>query len=155
MRSWIVSGVLIGALSGSSETRSPDLAARIDELLRRPELGHALVGIEIYSLADRRVLYTKNEHKLFVSGSVAKVVTEGAALELLGAERRFQTGLYGAGPVTPEGTLEGDSSWWRAATPTSPTACARTAPRLRGSRSRLRKGAGGGPRSRRSPAGHP
>ncbi len=108
MRSWIISCVLIGALSGSNESRSADLAARIDALLRRPELRHALVGIEIYSLADRRVLYAKNEHKLFVSGSVAKVVTEGAALELLGAERRFQTGLYGAGPVTPEGTLEGD-----------------------------------------------
>lgn len=44
----------------------------------RREFRHAIFGIEGYSLSDDRVLYTLNAHKLFVPGSVTKVVTHNS-----------------------------------------------------------------------------
>jgi D-alanyl-D-alanine carboxypeptidase len=52
------------------------LEARIGAIVSRPEYRHALFGIEVYSLTDNKILYALNEHKLFVPGSVTKVVTE-------------------------------------------------------------------------------
>jgi len=111
MPSWIAPCALLWALAGGGKTppaEDAQLTARIEEILQRSELRHALVGIEIVSLKDGRVLYALNEDKLFVSGSVAKVVTEGTALKLLGAERRFRTVVYGTGAVASDGTLQGD-----------------------------------------------
>src|SRR5688572_4293980 len=84
------------------------LDGKIGAILNRAEFRHALFGIEIYSLSDDRVLYSLNRNKLFVPGSVAKVVTEGVTLELLGADYRFRTPIYRTGPISRDGVLTGD-----------------------------------------------
>ncbi|HEX3251743.1 MAG TPA: D-alanyl-D-alanine carboxypeptidase/D-alanyl-D-alanine-endopeptidase [Pyrinomonadaceae bacterium] len=83
------------------------LDARISAIANRPEFRHALFGIEIYSLTDDKVLYALNADKLFVPGSVTKILTEGTALQLLGADYRFHTRVYRTGPIAG-GVLNGD-----------------------------------------------
>jgi len=80
----------------------------IQTVIERPEFRHALFGIEFYSLDTGKPVYTLNADKLFTPGSTTKLLTEGTALELLGADYRFHTRIYRTGGVSPEGTLTGD-----------------------------------------------
>ena len=98
---------LLALVCAQAQTVQP-LDEKIGAILNRPEFRHALFGIEIYSLSDEKVLYSLNPNKLFVPGSVAKVVTEGVTLELLGADYRFRTPIYRTGPVSKDGVLTGD-----------------------------------------------
>src|SRR5262249_32559318 len=76
--------------------------------MARPEFRHALFGIEIYSLDTAAVLFAHNAEKLFVPGSVTKLLTEGTVLRLLGPDYRFRTSVYRTGRGSSEGVLEGD-----------------------------------------------
>jgi PBP4 family serine-type D-alanyl-D-alanine carboxypeptidase len=84
------------------------LAERVQRIVDRPEFRHAMFGIEFYSLDSNKPIYTLNADKLFVPGSTTKVLTLGTALELLGADYRFHTRVYGTGTVDKSGTLGGD-----------------------------------------------
>ena len=67
-----------------------------------------MFGMEFYSLNRRETVFALNSDKLFVPASTTKLLTEGAALELLGPEFRFHTRVYRTGPVSADGTLRGD-----------------------------------------------
>jgi D-alanyl-D-alanine carboxypeptidase/D-alanyl-D-alanine-endopeptidase (penicillin-binding protein 4) len=101
------------ALLAQTSTPTPALAQReplerrIQRIMDRPEFEHALWGIQISSLDSGRVLYAINEHKLFTPGSTTKLVTEGTALGVLGADFRFTTRVYRTGNLTG-GVLDGD-----------------------------------------------
>lgn len=84
------------------------LADRIQRIIDRPEFRRALFGIEFYSLDSGKPIYTLNAEKLFVPGSTTKLLTEGTALELMGADYQFHTRVYRTGPVDGSGTLNGD-----------------------------------------------
>jgi N-acyl-D-amino-acid deacylase len=84
------------------------LAARIREITGRPEYKHASFGIEVYSLDDDKVVYALNSQQLFTPASTTKLLTEGTALELLGADYRFHTRVYRTGAIARDGTLNGD-----------------------------------------------
>src|SRR5262247_1231598 len=84
------------------------LSQRIQAIMDRPEVKHALFGIEFYSLDRGKVIYTVNADKLFTPGSTTKLLTEGTALALLGADYRFHTKVYRNGPIGSDGTLDGD-----------------------------------------------
>ncbi len=81
---------------------------RLQAVMSRPEFRHAFFGIEFYSLDDGRPVYTLNSDKLFVAASTTKLLTEGTALELLGSDYRFHTRVYRTGPLSADGTLDGD-----------------------------------------------
>ena len=83
------------------------LERRIQKITDRPEFAHAFWGIKVSSLDSNRVLYALNENKLFTPGSTTKLVTEGTALGVLGADYRFTTRVYRTGTVTG-GVLNGD-----------------------------------------------
>src|ERR1043165_6137842 len=87
------------------QAQSNTLAQRVQAIMDRPEFKHALFGIEFYSLDKGKVLYGINADKLFTPGSTTKLLTEGAALSLLGADYRFHTRVYMRGPVEADGTL--------------------------------------------------
>ena len=87
---------------------SGTLAERIQRVVDRPEFKHAMFGIEFYSLDSNRPIYTLNADKLFVPGSTTKLLTEGTALELLGADYQFHTRVYRTGSIDKSGTLAGD-----------------------------------------------
>ena len=107
MVSKLVSIVAVMSACLSSASAQGDLASRINAIVVRPEYKHASFGVEVYSLKQKKVLYGLNQDKLFVPGSVTKLVTEGTALQLLGADYRFHTRIYRTGPVR-DGVLQGD-----------------------------------------------
>src|ERR1043165_1130819 len=83
------------------------LEQRIQRVIDRPEFAHAIWGIQISSLDSNRVVYARNETKLFTPGSTTKLLTMGTALGVLGADHRFVTRVYRTGPIRA-GVLEGD-----------------------------------------------
>ncbi len=89
------------------ESRPATLAARIQQIISRPAFKHALIGIEFYSLDTNKPVYALNADTLFTPASTTKLLTEGTALALLGAEYRFHTRVYRTGPIA-DGTLNGD-----------------------------------------------
>jgi PBP4 family serine-type D-alanyl-D-alanine carboxypeptidase len=101
----------LAALTGAAglPAQSPsDLAQRIQRIVDRPEFKRAIFGIEFYSLDSAKPIYTMNAEKLFVPGSTTKLLTEGTALELMGADYQFHTRVYRTGSVDRSGTLAGD-----------------------------------------------
>src|SRR5262249_10131090 len=84
------------------------LESRIKRITDLPEFRHATFGIEFFSLDADKPLFTLNSDRLFIPGSTIKLLTEGALLEILGADYRFHTRVYRIGPVDKSGTLQGD-----------------------------------------------
>ena len=104
-----VAALLLGASSLSLRAQAAGtLAERLQRIMDRPEFRRALFGIEFYSLDSNQAIYTLNAEKLFVPGSTTKLLTEGTALELLGADYRFHTRVYRTGSIDRSGTLAGD-----------------------------------------------
>jgi PBP4 family serine-type D-alanyl-D-alanine carboxypeptidase len=84
------------------------LAGRVRRIIDRPEFAHATFGVEIYDRDTHRNVLTIASSKLFVPGSTTKLLTEGTALALLGADYRFHTSVYRTGPITPDSVVTGD-----------------------------------------------
>src|SRR5258706_5341570 len=113
MKRLFVTPLLLALVLASSSALSlgqqPNtLADRIQAIMDRPEFRHAFFGIEFYSLDTGKPIYTLNAEMLFTPASTTKLLTEGTALELLGADFRFHTRVYGTGPLNADGTLDGD-----------------------------------------------
>jgi len=104
----LVSPGLASAQTSASPKSPATLEERIEAVTRRPEFRHSHFGIEFYSLDDGSAIFAQNPDKLFTPASTTKLLTEGTALELLGADYRFHTRVYRTGPLGPDGTLAGD-----------------------------------------------
>jgi PBP4 family serine-type D-alanyl-D-alanine carboxypeptidase len=76
---------------------SAQLAARVRQIIDRPEFAHATFGIAIYDCDTHQNLLTIASSKLFVPGSTTKLLSEGTALALLGPNYRFHTVVYRTG----------------------------------------------------------
>jgi PBP4 family serine-type D-alanyl-D-alanine carboxypeptidase len=100
--------VTTGGAPALSAQSTGSLARRIRQIMSRPEFTHSIFGIEFYSLDTGKPVYTMNADKFFVPASTTKLLTEGAALTLLGPDHRFTTNVYRTGPVDAAGTLDGD-----------------------------------------------
>jgi dihydroorotase/N-acyl-D-amino-acid deacylase len=94
--------------AASTTNGAVSLATRIQKIMARPEFKYASFGIEFYSLDRNQTVYAHAADKLFTPGSTTKLLTEGTALALLGADYRFHTRVYRTGPVDADGTLKGD-----------------------------------------------
>jgi PBP4 family serine-type D-alanyl-D-alanine carboxypeptidase len=104
----ILLSLLLLVNAAAVPAQSNALAQRIQTIMDRPEFKHALFGIEFYSLDKGKVIYAINADKLFTPGSTTKLLTEGTALSLLGADYRFHTRVYRTGRIDEEGALDGD-----------------------------------------------
>jgi dihydroorotase/N-acyl-D-amino-acid deacylase len=91
-------------LAQSSDT----LEQRIKKVMDRPEFAHSRFGLEFITADSGEVIYKLNASQLFVPGSTTKLLSEGAMLEVLGADYRFHTKIYRTGPIGKDGTLQGD-----------------------------------------------
>jgi len=83
------------------------VAETVRQVQQDPELAHSRLGVEIYSLDKSAVLFSQDGDKFFTPGSTTKLVTEGAALALLGSDYRFHTRVYRTGPIKA-GVLDGN-----------------------------------------------
>ncbi|HEX7774512.1 MAG TPA: D-alanyl-D-alanine carboxypeptidase, partial [Pyrinomonadaceae bacterium] len=72
----------------------PELQTRIKEVLAKPELSSAMVGIKVVSLDNGRVLFEENAIKLLRPASNMKLYTVAAALDRLSPDYRFVTSVY-------------------------------------------------------------
>ncbi len=84
------------------------IQTRISQYLKRPGIRSTHWGMEVIDTADNQVLVSLNPDKPFTPASVLKVLTTSAALEKLGPDFRFRTGVYTNGRLLPDGTLAGD-----------------------------------------------
>src|SRR5271166_64466 len=86
-----------------------DLKSRIDELVSKtPALGNAFVGLQIVNLQGGRVLYERNQERLFTPASNMKLFTTALALMKLGPQYRFKTQIGADAAIDADGTLAGD-----------------------------------------------
>lgn len=104
----VIAASLPGADRGAALAHKVPLAQQIQRIIRRPEFRHASFGVEFYSLDTNRPVYELHAQDLFTPASTTKLLTEGAALELLGPGYRFHTRVYRTGPIGPGGVLHGD-----------------------------------------------
>ncbi len=84
------------------------IQTRISQYLKRPGIRSTHWGMEVIDTADNQVLVSLNPDRPFTPASVLKVLTTSAALEKLGPDFRFRTGVYTNGSLLPDGTLAGD-----------------------------------------------
>ena len=85
-----------------------ELQAKISEILAKPELAPAVVGVKVVSLDNGRVLFEENAGKLLRPASNMKLYTVAAALDRLSPDYRFVTSVYA--PTRPDaaGIIRGD-----------------------------------------------
>jgi len=99
--------VLLAALSGARA----DLAAvrqKLDSILDRPVFARGIHGCVVQTLDTGDRIYSRNPDLLLMTASNLKLITSAAALEILGPEFRYSTGVYTAGEIDREGVLHGD-----------------------------------------------
>src|SRR5215211_2189638 len=85
-----------------------ELQTRISEILAKPELAPAMVGIKVVSLDTGRVLFEENAAKLLRPASNMKMYTVAAALDRLSPDYRFVTSVYAATRPDSYGVVRGD-----------------------------------------------
>lgn len=86
---------------------SAGFAATVDSWLKRPEIVHSRVGVEVMELPSGRLLYSHEGEKRLTPASTAKVITTACAYELLGGNFQYKTSINGTGPVVG-GVLKGN-----------------------------------------------
>jgi D-alanyl-D-alanine carboxypeptidase/D-alanyl-D-alanine-endopeptidase (penicillin-binding protein 4) len=86
----------------------PQLAKKLDDLLKQPEFATARWGIAVLALDSGKVIYQHNGDSLFTPASNMKLYTTAVALDLLGADYRWRTSIYSASDPDQNGTINGD-----------------------------------------------
>lgn len=86
----------------------PELQAKISEVLAKPELAPAMVGIKVVSLDSGRVLFEENAAKLLRPASNMKLYTVAAALDRLSPDYRFVTSVHSPSLLDKSGVIHGD-----------------------------------------------
>src|SRR5690348_8544942 len=85
-----------------------ELQTRISQILAKPELAPAMVGVKVSSLDTGRVLFESNSDKLLRPASNMKIYTVATALDRLSPDYRFVTSVYAPARPDPSGVVHGD-----------------------------------------------
>jgi len=83
------------------------LKERITYLIEDPNLFNAQVGVYIESLKTGEIIFTRNEHKLFISASNMKIYTTAVALLNFGPDFRYKTKIMTKATIN-NNVLNGD-----------------------------------------------
>jgi D-alanyl-D-alanine carboxypeptidase/D-alanyl-D-alanine-endopeptidase (penicillin-binding protein 4) len=102
----VISRVLVSAQAPPKTL--PELQTRISEVLAKPELAPAMVGVKITSLDTGRVLFEENSAKLLRPASNMKLYTVATALDKLSPDFRFKTSVYATTRPSASGVIRGD-----------------------------------------------
>ena len=86
----------------------PELQAKIQNVLSRPNLQRGNIGVKIVSLDTHKVIYEQNAEKYFMPASNMKSYTVAAAIEKLSPDFRFVTSVYATAPPDANGVIKGD-----------------------------------------------
>jgi D-alanyl-D-alanine carboxypeptidase/D-alanyl-D-alanine-endopeptidase (penicillin-binding protein 4) len=85
-----------------------ELRSRISEILGRPELAPATVGIKVALLNTGKVLFEQNANKLLSPASNMKLYTVAAGLDRLSPDYHFVTSVYAPAKPDASGIVHGD-----------------------------------------------
>jgi D-alanyl-D-alanine carboxypeptidase/D-alanyl-D-alanine-endopeptidase (penicillin-binding protein 4) len=85
-----------------------ELQTRISQILAKPELAPAMIGVKVSSLDSGRVLFESNADKLLRPASSMKIYTVATALDRLTPDYRFITSVYAPARPDAAGTIRGD-----------------------------------------------
>lgn len=94
-------------VSAPTDSTHALIASRLDALLTDTLLQRTQLGLMVYDLTAGRVVYTYNHRQTMRPASNQKVVTAIAALDVLGCDYKYTTGVYVTGSVE-DGVLHGD-----------------------------------------------
>ena len=86
----------------------PELRAKISEVLAKPELSSAMVGVKVVSLDTGHVLFEENAAKLLRPASNMKLYTVAAALDRLSPDYKFSTSVYATTRPDSAGVVRGN-----------------------------------------------
>src|ERR1041384_3974915 len=86
----------------------PELRAKISEILAKPELSSAMVGVKVVSIDTGRVLFEENAAKLLRPASNMKLYTVAAALDRLSPDYKFSTSVYATTRPDSTGLVRGN-----------------------------------------------
>ena len=81
---------------------------RVAQTLNRAGARAAVWGIRVVDPEDNKVLVEVSPDNAFLPASVMKMVTTATAMEKLGPDFRYRTGVYAAGTLSEHGVLNGD-----------------------------------------------
>ncbi len=86
----------------------PELQAKIQNVLARPELRRGNIGVKIVSLDTNKIIYEQNAEKYLMPASNMKSFTVATAIEKLSPDFRFVTSVYAPAMPDASGTIKGD-----------------------------------------------
>lgn len=95
-------------LARKKKTPPPTLAQQIEQILNSSSISNGFLGIEVYSVERKKIIYAKDAGHLFVPASNTKLFTTATALAQLPADLRFHTTLESSGKIDKFGRLNGD-----------------------------------------------
>jgi D-alanyl-D-alanine carboxypeptidase/D-alanyl-D-alanine-endopeptidase (penicillin-binding protein 4) len=103
---------LLSSAAVFAQTPAPktvaELQTRISQILAKPELAPAMVGIKVASLDTGRVLFEENAAKLLRPASNMKIYTIATALDRLSPDYRFSTSVFATARPDSAGVIRGD-----------------------------------------------
>jgi D-alanyl-D-alanine carboxypeptidase/D-alanyl-D-alanine-endopeptidase (penicillin-binding protein 4) len=97
---------LLAALSSAWGDSIADLRQAVTSCFAKAS--DAIAAAEVYSISTGEVLYSRDCHRPLIPASNTKLVTSATALEMLGADYRFHTAVYGNMETGIGGTVDGD-----------------------------------------------
>ncbi len=85
-----------------------ELQTRISEILAKPELAPAMIGVKAVSLDNGRIVFEENAAKLLRPASNMKIYTVAAALDRLTPDYRYSTSVFAPAKPDSAGVIHGD-----------------------------------------------
>src|SRR5215211_3881739 len=79
--------------AATAPTTLAELQTRISEIVAKPELASAMVGVKVVSLDNGRIVFEENAAKLLRPASNMKIYTVATALDRLTPDYRFSTSV--------------------------------------------------------------
>ncbi|MGH2548985.1 MAG: D-alanyl-D-alanine carboxypeptidase, partial [Thermomicrobiales bacterium] len=101
-------GISSARAQGSATPVADDLSAVIDAILADPRYLPSRLGVYVADRVTGEAVYSRNSDEWFLAASTTKLFSGSAALDVLGADFRFETPVYRTGEVAADGTLDGD-----------------------------------------------
>ncbi len=98
---FFLSAIQVAAVSQNEEP-PPNLAPLetiANNWLKRPELQHSLIGLEVLHIPSGHILFSHNGRRRFTPASITKVMTTACAMDLFGPDYRYKTRLKAYGTV--------------------------------------------------------
>lgn len=101
-------GSCFPATTADISSTNESIPAKLDEIMSSPAYSHSLWGVLVRDVDSNQTLVAINPDRMFIPASTTKLFTVAAALDMLGADYRFETPVYARGEIDSHGRLKGD-----------------------------------------------